>query len=163
VIRGTAWLSLLAWAVSEWQLASDRSRHRSQARASFTLGALLLLVHTALSLKLRHGWSQADAWREIARQTEQMTGLAFGGGLLINYAFALFWLAEAAWWWRAPDGYVRRSATALRFSRAVFAFMFVNGAVVFAHGPMRLVGALVMLAVFASWYGPGRGGGRDDG
>lgn len=160
-IRGTAWLSLVAWGTSEWLRASDPSPHRSRARLLFTLGALALLVHTGVALHLRHGWSQADAWREIARQTEAMTGLAFGGGLLINYAFALFWLVEAAWWWRAPAGYLARSATARRLSRAVFAFMFVNGAIVFAHGPMRIAGTIVMLAVFASWYG--RGGGLDDG
>jgi hypothetical protein len=153
VIRATAWLSLAAWAASEWIRTSAEVPYReSRARGVFTLGALALLLHTGLALHLRHAWSQGDAMREIARQTAEVTGLAFGGGLVVNYAFLAFWLAEAFAWWR-PSARYRGRPPGLRWaSRAVFLFMFVNGAVVFGHGPVRVFGTLALLAVCVSWY-----------
>ncbi len=150
LLRATAWLSIAAWAASEWLIAPGRGA--KPARASFTLGALALVVHTALALHLRHAWSQDDAMREIARQTAEVTGLGFSGGLFVNYAFLAFWLAEAYWWWRSPAGYLGRASGARWASRAVFLFMFVNGAIVFGHGPVRAFGTLVILAVCMCWY-----------
>jgi hypothetical protein len=153
LLRATAWLSMAAWAASEWLLASvPRPVRAKPARASFTLGAVALLLHTGLALHLRHAWSQADAMREIARQTAEVTGLGFSGGLFVNYAFLAFWMAEACWWWLAPAGYLRRGLGARWASRAVFLFMFVNGAIVFGHGPVRVFGAIAILAVCLSWY-----------
>ncbi len=152
LIRATAWLSLAAWAASEWTRAFAGAIHRERrARGTFTLGALALLLHTGLALHLRHAWSQTDAMREIARQTAEVTGLAFGGGLVVNYAFLAFWLAEAFAWWRSPARYRDRPAGVRWVSRAVFLFMFVNGAVVFGHGPVRIFGTLAILAVCV-WY-----------
>jgi hypothetical protein len=62
------------------------------------------------------------------------------------------WAADAGWWWAAPASYRRRPyglQTALRF---FFVFMFVNGAIVFAHGAMRLLGIAAVTIVLASWY-----------
>ncbi len=161
LLRATAWLSIAAWAASEWLLASaQRPVRATPARASFTLGALALVLHTGLALHLRHAWSQADAMREIARQTAEVTGLGFSGGLFVNYAFLAFWLAEAGWWWRSPAAYLRRGSGACWASRAVFLFMFVNGAIVFGHGPVRVFGTLAILAVCFSWY---RSRGREEG
>jgi len=152
-LRATAWLSLAGWAASEWiQSSAETPVPEKRARASFTLGGLFLALHTALALHLRHAWSQTDALREIARQTAEVTGLAFGGGLFVNYGFLGFWAAEALWWWCSPAGYRGRPAALGGASRAVFLFMFVNGAVVFGHGPVRVFGALVVLTVVWSWY-----------
>ncbi|HEY6552578.1 MAG TPA: hypothetical protein VI669_04445 [Vicinamibacteria bacterium] len=152
-LRATAWLSIAAWAASEWLLSPVRGPVQPKpARASFTLGALALVLHTGLALHLRHAWSQADAMREIARQTAEVTGLGFSGGLFVNYAFLAFWLAEAYWWWRSPAGYLGRGSGPRWASRAVFLFMFVNGAIVFGHGPVRVFGAIAILAVCQSWY-----------
>lgn len=156
LLRGTAWLSLAAWAVGEWIHVSAGGPHReSRARASFTLGALALLLHTGLALHLRHAWSQSGALREIARQTSELTGLDFRGGLVVNYAFLAFWLAEAFWWWRFPARSLHRPSGVRWVSRAVFLFMFANAAIVFGHGPVRVFGTLAILVVCASWY---RGG-----
>lgn len=116
------------------------------------MGALALVLHTALALHLRHAWNQVDAMREIARQTAEVTGLAFGGGLVVNYAFLAFWLAEAFAWWRSPAHYLDRPAGVGWVSRTVFLFMFVNGAVVFGHGPVRVFGTLAILVVSVAWY-----------
>jgi hypothetical protein len=151
-LRATAWLSLAAWGASEWARSSGGRAREKRARALFTLGALALAAHTGLALHLRHAWSQGDAIREIARQTEEVTGVAFSGGLFVNYAFLAFWGAELLWWWRSPAGYARRPATLAWASRGVFLFMFVNGAIVFGRGPVRAFGVLVVLGVFSSWY-----------
>jgi len=160
LLRGTAWSSLLVWAASEWLRCSSRapSPGEARARALFTAGGLALLAHSALAFHLRYGWSHEAALQDTARQTEALTGLAFGGGLLVNYAFLALWIVESAWWWRAPATY-RRRAPALDVSvRAFFLFMFVNGAVVFAHGPVRVLGALAVIAVAWAWY---RGAGAE--
>jgi len=151
LLRATAWLSLAAWAASEWIQASGGPVRQKQARATFTLGAMALVVHTALALHLRHAWSQADAMREIARQTAEVTGLGFSGGLFVNYAFLAFWMAEAGWWWRYPAAHFGRGSSARWASRAVFLFMFVNGAIVFGHGPVRVFGAIAILMACQSW------------
>jgi hypothetical protein len=153
LLRASAWLSLASWAAGEWLLASSATPHRERrARGAFTLGALALLLHTGLALHVRHAWSQTDALLAIARETAEVTGLAFGGGLFVNYAFLAFWLAEAVAWWRSPTRYLNRPARVRWVSRAVFLFMFVNGAVVFGHGPVRVFGTLAILAVCWSWY-----------
>jgi len=151
VLRGTAWLSFALWALSQWIESAEPPR-RERARASFAGGAVALVVHTALALHLRHAWSQEHALREIARQTAEVTGVAFGGGLLVNYAFLVFWLAIVAWRWRAGSP-LGGSAPATRWAiRAVFLFMFLNAGVVFVQGPLRLLGVLLAFVVMASWY-----------
>lgn len=151
-LRATAWLSLAAWAASEWARRSGGPVPERRARALFTLGGLGLALHTGLALHLRHAWSQGDALREIARQTQEVTGVAFSFGLFVNYAFLAFWAAEVLWWWRSPAGYEQRPATLAWASRAVFLFMFVNGAIVFGRGPVRAFGVVMVLAVFSAWY-----------
>jgi hypothetical protein len=162
-LRGTAWLSLLAWAASEAMGAARTMPVREVwSRRCFAAGALLLFAHTALAFHLRHGWSQVAAQREIARQTAEVTGLATGAGLYVNYAFLFFWAAEAAWWGHAPASFRGRSPALRWAQRAVFLFMFANGAVVFGKGPVRAFGVVVLLAVVSSWYrdrmAPGPGG-----
>lgn len=160
LLRGTAWLSLLAWAASEWRRRSSAPASAGErgARAAFTAGGLALLAHSALAFHLRHDWSHEAALRDTARQTEGLTGLAFGSGLLVSYAFLALWIVESAWWWRSPATYRRRTPALDVAVRAFFLFMFVNGAIVFAHGPVRLLGALAVLAVVWAWY---RGAGAE--
>ena len=160
VLRGSAWLSLLAWAASEW-LKNTSSAERAgerRARLLFAAGALALLLQSALAFALRYGWSHAAAAGETARQTEAVTGLAFRGGLFVNELFLALWLVEALWWWRSPTGYRARGRAFEWAVRAFFFLMFLSGAVVFAQGPVRLVGTGALVAVAWAWYrGPGRG------
>jgi len=151
-LRATAWCSLAAWAASECLGTSGTAPREPRARLSFTVGALSLLLHAGLALHWRHAWSQTDAMREIARQSAEVTGLSFGGGLFVNYAFVLFWLAETCWWWRTPARFRERSPRARAASRGVYLFMFVNGAIVFGHGPVRVFGTIAILAVCGCWY-----------
>jgi hypothetical protein len=158
LLRGSAWLSLLGWAASEW-LRPAPSRER-RARGLYTAGLIALLAHSALAFHLRYRWNHAAAAADTARQTEAVTGLTFAGGLLVNELFLLLWSADAAWWWRDAASYRARPRALEWAVRAFFLTMFVSGAVVFAHGPARLAGAAATAVVAWTWYrGAGRGPG----
>jgi hypothetical protein len=65
--------------------------------------------------------------------------------------FLLWWFADAVWWWMAPVAYIARSQTFERARLAVFLFMFVNGAIIFAGGVARAVGVPSVAAVCVAW------------
>jgi len=152
LMRAAAWLSLAAWAAGEWWRASeDADPERRRARVAWTIGALALLAHTALAFQVRHAWSHQHASDAIARRTEEIVGIAWAGGIWINYLFAALWMGEAAWWWARPAGFLGRPRAALWSVRLVFLTMFVNGAIVFAEGPVVAAGLLATGIVLLSW------------
>ena len=104
-------------------------------------------------LSLIHDWSQDAALAHTAQQTAALTGLRWGGGLYVNYAFIALWVADAALWWHDRASYERRSARARDALLAVFLFMFVNAGVVFAHGPARVVGTIAVGIVLLARFG----------
>jgi hypothetical protein len=148
-VYATAWLSLVLWAAGEWW-RRDPSESR-RGRALFTAALAVMVVHSALAFGVVHGWSHADALLHAARRTQEVTGSAAPRGFYANHAFLAWWTIEAAAWWLRPDAYRRRAAALAWLSRAVFGFMFVNGAVVFVHGPRRVLGAVVLAAVAVAW------------
>jgi hypothetical protein len=154
VLRGTAWASLFAWAAAE-VLRSSRppapARQR-RARVLFTAAGAALLAHSALAFHLRYAWSHEAALRDTARQTRAVTGLDFGGGIFVNDAFLILWAIEIAWWWSVPARYHGRPPFLDGMLRAFFLFMFFNGAVVFASGPVRAAGLVATLGVLWAWY-----------
>ena len=78
-------------------------------------------------------------------------GWGWRGSIYFNYVFLALWLADVCWWWTAPQSHAARSTTLEAVRVAIFAFMFVNGAVIFASGIGRLVGiASVSVVVLAS-------------
>jgi hypothetical protein len=162
LLRATAWASLLAWACSERLKSATGAAwpRESRARALFAGGLVALAVHSVLALGLRYGWSHAAAARDTARQTEEVTGLGFTGGLYVNELFLLLWAVELLWWWHDPSGYRGRGRAFEWPVRAFFLTMFVSGAIVFAHGPVRWAGAAAVLAVAWAWY---RGAGAHEG
>lgn len=155
-VRITIWLSALAWVAAEWQRTRPAAVPTS-GRAAWTLGALAALAHAAMAFDAHHGWSHAAALADTARQTAVVTGLNWGRGLYVNYAFLAVWSMDALWWSLGPGSFRRRPVTLAAAVRAFVWFMFVNGAFIFVTGPMRWVGAAAALAVLAAWY---RGRGR---
>ncbi len=151
-VRGSIAVATLSWASAEWL----RLRHPSAgatARACWTLGAASTVVHTIAVFHNIHGWSQDAALAHTAQQTAVLTGLRWGGGLYVNYAFIALWVADAALWWHDRAAYERRSAGARDALLAVFLFMFVNAGIVFAHGPARVVGTIVVGIVLLARFG----------
>ena len=149
VLRGTIWLAVVAWAASEVLRRTGAGR-RDAARAMYTAGALLLVIHTMAAFELHHDWSHAAALAETARRSADTTGVASGSGLYLNYAFIALWLADAVWWWLRPHAYLHRARLADALVFAFFVFMIVNGAVVFAAGPLRILGAAAVVAALAA-------------
>jgi hypothetical protein len=155
-IRVTAWLSLVAWCVAEWARAA-RGEQAGTPRLAFTFGLVAMVVHSFLAFALRYGFSHEAALLDAARQIEEVTGRPSSPrGFYANHAFMAFWALEALAWWRDAAGYAGRALGFVWASRLVFAFMFANGAITFARGPVRVLGVLAMLAVFAAWAAQAR-------
>jgi hypothetical protein len=149
-IRGTIVLSTMAWASAEYLNLLRPDRWRA-ARTLWTAGALLAAAHAIAALHIVYGWNQEAAIASTARQTAAVTGLNWGGGLYVNYAFVALWLTDAALWWRSPARYIHRTRLHRSALRAIFLFMFFNGAIVFANGAGRAVGAIAVLTVIVAW------------
>jgi hypothetical protein len=155
--RLTAWLALTGWAAGQalWLRARHRPGLGPAARAAWTAGAALHLVHVAAAFHTQHAWSHAEAIAFTARVTAAYTGWSWGGGIWFNHLFAALWLADAAAAWRSPAT-TRRWQVAARWFLACMA---VQGGVVFAAAPGRWYGLLLVVAVaVAGWLG--RRGGR---
>lgn len=143
-LYGTAWLSAFSWAVTPWL-------RRPWPRLVWTAGSLVNLAHVFLAMHLAHGWDQERAYRAIARQTYEETGLNWGGGFYINYLFSTMWLADVASWWIWPRHYAARPRWLNGVLQGVFLFMFFNATVVFGKSPVRLLGAVLCPVGAIGW------------
>ena len=145
ITRWTVRAALAFYALTT-ALRFTRPDKRSYARLLWTAGCLMFLAHVVAAFHVFHGWSHGRAYAETARQTRELFGLDWGGGLYFNYLFTLAWFADVIyWWWGGLDAYERRPRRVDAVLHAFFAFMAFNGAVVFARGATRWV-ALVATA-----------------
>jgi hypothetical protein len=157
LLRGFAWMSLLCWVAGEWARVV-RGERPLLARVLFTAGLATMVAHSYLAFAFRYDFSFQAALVDAARQIEAVTGRPSSpNGFLTNYVFLAWWAGEATAWWLAPEGFARRPAWLVWLSRAFFAFMFVNGAIVFASGPVRVLGAAGVAAVVVAWARRDRG------
>jgi hypothetical protein len=151
-VRGSIAGATASWALAEW-LWWRHPSHANAARALWTSGAALTLLHVAAVFHFIHDWSQTAALAHTARQTAALTGLDWGGGLYVNYGFVTLWAGDAAWWWRDRQAYENRSPKTRQALLAVFLFMFINGGIVFARGPARAIGCAAVGAVLWGFLG----------
>lgn len=120
------------------------------ARLLWTIGCGLFLAHVVAAFHFFHGWSHAHAYRETARQTGDLVGVPYGGGLYLNYLFTLAWAADAAWWWVfGPDAYRRRALWVDVVLHGFMAFIALNATIVFESGIVRWSAIAVALALVA--------------
>ena len=152
--RAAVWLALFAYAIGVGTMVFARGRicWLADARRAWTVGCLFFLAHVGCAFGFYHGWSHASAYRETARQTGAVTGFRWGGGLFINYLFAVAWSADVLWWWLASGSFARRSRWLARIWHGFAFFMVFNGTVVFGSGPVRWLGALICAALAALWW-----------
>src|SRR5262245_9667291 len=146
IVRGTMMVATVAWAVGEALMKRSRLSDR-RARAIWTIGIALALIHVALSFHFVYGWNHEAAVAATARQTADRIGWSWRGGIYVNFLFRALWLLDVAWWWIRPESHISRSTRYERTRLAVFVFMFFNGAVVFASGIGRVVGICSMMVV----------------
>ena len=106
------------------------ARRDQLARWIWSAACGLYLMHVVAAFHYIHGWSHARAFEQTARQTAEVTGLDWGGGIYFNYLFTLLWLGDVAVWWRNQAWHLaaRRWRS---FVQATFAFMMVNATAVF--------------------------------
>ncbi len=118
------------------------------ARLAWSAGCAFYLAHVAAAFEFRHSWSHAAAYAETARQTLEVFGVDWGGGLYFNYLFTLIWTGDAVYWWLAGlDRYRARSRWVARPVQWFFAFMFFNATIVFGSGTAQWLGAASILVL----------------
>ena len=114
-------------------------------RWCWTVGLAALLAHFVAAFS-RLGWTHAAVVAHTAAETERLLGWRFGAGVWGNYLFALLWGLETARQWA-----VRRADRCHRLWRmGLHGYLWlvaINGAIVFAAGPTRPVGAVVCLCL----------------
>lgn len=152
--RITIWISVAAYVIGCAVFAMSRGRVALDrwTRLAWTIGCAALVAHFASAFHFYHAWRHASAYADTARQTNEVFGIDWGGGLFVNYAVALLWFSDVAWWWFAGvSAYRRRSWPVTLLWHGFLVFIIFNGTVVFAHGFGRWVGVGVCLVLCLSW------------
>ena len=145
----TIWLALAAFVAGEF--GKRRPAVPRWAWRVSLAGALLCVVHIVIAFESRHHWSHDAAVQATARQTASVYGVAWGGGVYVNYVFVAVWLMEL-WQWRTrPAKYFARSSAALWGVRAFFFVIIINAAVVFAAPSHRAAGMALTAALLLAW------------
>ena len=142
----TRWTVRIAVALYFASLAT-RGFSPRWSRVAWTIGCLTYLLHVACAFEYYHHWSHAEAYAFTAQQTAAVVGLDGGGGLYVNYAFTLVWLADVIWWWT-----VGSLPRAIEWAvQGFLGFIVFNATVVFADGFSRWFGiaACVLLGAIA--------------
>jgi drug/metabolite transporter (DMT)-like permease len=121
------------------------------ARMLWTVACLLMFVHVGLAFHSFHHWSHDAAYEDTARQTAELTGLQWGGGIFANYALLVIWLVDVVWWWRGASADASRAKTATVCIQGFLAFMWFNATVVFGHGWTRWLGVAGFLILIGVW------------
>jgi hypothetical protein len=152
--RITIWIAILAYAIGcvAFAIAWKRGCLDRWVRLAWTSGCASLLAHFISAFHFYHSWSHESAYVETARQTAELFAIYWGGGLFINYAVAILWVIDVAWWWFAGlSSYRRRPWLLTMIWHGFLIFIIFNATVVFKDGFIRWFGLLVCLSLFLSW------------
>ena len=123
----TIWIARGAVAVYAWSVVLAVRRKWKPARSAMTVALGLYLVHVCGAFEFFYSWSHSVAEAETTRQTRKLFGADFSGGIYLNYAFTVVWVAYCTAWWRRPTA----SVPPLHFAvQAFLLFMFINASVV---------------------------------
>jgi len=163
ITRVLVWASVAGYAAGAGALALGRGRRAWDvwARGAWTAGCAAMLAHAAAAFHFYHGWSHAAAYGDTARQTGEVVGLAWGGGLYFNYALLAGWVTDVVCWWRGGPAAYRSRPRALAVAwQAFLFFMFFNAAVVFAAGAARWAGLAACAGLCAAWLAGAAAKGR---
>ena len=152
--RFSIWVTLAGYFIGAALLALSRKKPNLEpkARLAWTIGCLSLLIHVVCAYQFYHHWSHDSVYRETSRQTAEVIGLEWGGGVYFNYALIVCWVLDVAWWQRGPEGYRRRSALLNVMWQAFLMFMIFNATVVFKTGALRFIGLVLCLFLCWLWW-----------
>jgi hypothetical protein len=148
IIHWSARIAFLLYAASlaAWLIGRPRA-----ARLAWTSGLGIYLTHVAAAFQFRHHWSHNAAYEETARQTADLFGVRWGGGLYCNYAFTAVWVLDVIWIWWSAETYRRRPRWITAIIHGFMAFMFLNATVIFVSGWVRWLGLMVTIALGVLW------------
>jgi len=152
--RATIWTTIAGYTVGSilFALSRGRSRWDSATRITWTIAVVSLIAHFICAYQFYHHWSQRSAYLDTARQTEEVVGLNWGGGLFINYAFLLIWIVDIAWWWlRGLSSYRSRPWPLIALWHGFIIFILFNATIVFKDGMVRWVGLVICLVLVIAW------------
>lgn len=152
--RSTIWISIIAYTIGCVVFATARRQPDGDkwTRLAWTTGCAALVAHFICAFNYYHAWSHQSAYIETARQTAEVFKINWGGGLFINYAVAILWFTDVAWWWLAGlSSYRRRPWLLTLIWHSFLIFIIFNATVVFKNGMTRWIGLLVCLTLCLSW------------
>ena len=152
--RATIWIAIVAYTTGSviFALARGRSRWDSATRLAWTIAVFSLIAHFICAYEFYHHWSHESAYLDTARQTDEVVGLNWGGGLFINYAFLIIWAIDVGWWWlRGLNSYRTRPWGVVAAWHGFLIFILFNATVVFKDGGVRWVGLIICLTLLLAW------------
>lgn len=126
----TIWTARSAAALYAIALALLLGRRIVASRRVSLAGLAVYLVHVACAFEFFYEWSHATAYRETARQTQELFSVNWGGGLYLNYVFTVLWAGECMAAWAPPEWQSRTLSRARAGVHAFLAFMVVNATAV---------------------------------
>ncbi len=101
------------------------------ARWYWLIACVAFQIHVLIAFDEVHGWSHSKGVEHVREAS------GFGYGIFASYFFAIWWLVDAVWWIASPKGYSQRSRLARWGTQVFFAFMVVNGTIVYESGAIR--------------------------
>ena len=152
--RVTIWVAFIAYAIGVvlFVRSGRTGRLDSFTRLAWTTGSVALVAHFVCAFHFYHGWSQASAYRETARQTDAVVGFNWGGGLFINYFVLIAWVVDISLWWlKGLDSYRRRPWQVLVAWHAFLLFIIFNATIVFKTGVVRWIGVALCAVICLGW------------
>jgi hypothetical protein len=117
----------------------------------WTLGFAMIVIHVLCAFHFFHDWSHSLAYEATAEETDEVVGLAWGGGVYFNYLFVLAWGADVAWWWLRPAEDARHGRIIVTLVQIYLGFIMFNAVVVFETGWLRWSGLGVCLLLWILW------------
>lgn len=139
----TVWLAMLGWVSA---LVAGRFRLSLSARILWTSGLVCYLLHILFAYEAFYDWSNKIAWEQTAADTERLTGVRSGAGLLVNFLFLGFLTFDICRQW---FGRMQRAGKILE---VFVVFMIFNGAVVFGSGAVRWFGVALLMILFGAYF-----------
>lgn len=142
-------ISVACMLIAYWLQISTGNRSQRELLWFWWAGFVLAALHTVSALWAFHGGSHATAVNATADKTEAWFGWRFGAGVYVNYAFVLVWgldaLARTRRWGPGP----------LWLQRTIDGFLIfvaINGAIVFAEGPIRWISLAGVSVMILEWW-----------
>lgn len=148
VISWSIRLSILFYLLSLFLQVVSYQKGRSLKYASLAslIGFAFSLLHFWSAFEYHHHWSHQAAFDETAKRTADLFGFHFGYGIYFNYFFLAAWGTDLIL--RCFSSSNSPSQRVLLWSlQGYLLFIVINGAIVFASGPVQWLTGLALISL----------------